>query len=215
MYPKELKDLIARGESSTLEFKRKVIAPEKLAKELSAFANTVGGYLLIGVDDDGTIVGIDSEKTDIEFVETVCGFHIHPQLEPQIEMVRVTGREVLVCRIEESDDKPHIVNAMFEGKEKKIAYIRVGEKSVAASREMMRLLSGQNKSAKPLTLSISDKERRLFTYLEKYEKATVKDFAKLVNISDRRAERLMVRLCRAGVLQIHVDSSSDFFTLVG
>jgi DNA-binding MarR family transcriptional regulator len=67
---------------------------------------------------------------------------------------------------------------------------------------------------KPLKLSIGYNEKRLFAYLEKYEKSTVKDFAKLVNISDRRAERLLIRLVRAGALQIHNDLHHDYFTLI-
>jgi len=42
----------------------------------------------------------------------------------------------------------------------------------------------------------------------------VKDFARLVNISKRRAERILVQLVRAGVLQIHIDSEEDYFTYI-
>lgn len=215
---KEIKELIALGESTTLEFKRKIISPVKLAKELAAFANTKGGNLLIGVDDDGTIVGIDSEKSAIELVNQVCEFFVDPPLKPKIEIVNVSWHDVLVVQIDESRYKPHYLPQDEDGTEQKLSqrrvYIRVGEKSLIASREMARLLKVQSDDSKPLTLSIGDKEKRLFLYLEKHERATVKDFARLVNISDRRAERLLIRLVRAGVIQIHVDNASDYFTLV-
>ncbi len=54
----ELKKLVARGEGLTLEFKRKVAHPEKIAKEFVALANTKGGIILIGIDDDGTVYGV-------------------------------------------------------------------------------------------------------------------------------------------------------------
>lgn len=212
--PKEILELIECGESSTLEFKRKVSSVHKIAKEITALANTMGGYLLIGVDDDGTIYGIDSEKSETDLVLTACEFHIFPHVMPEIEVVSIKGKDILVIYIHESNSKPHKV---FEEDVKESAlraYIRVGEKSVIASREMTRILAGTSLDAKPLTLSIGNNEKRLFAYLEKHEKATVKDFAGLTNISLRRAERLLVRLVRAGVLQIHVDSSSDYFTLV-
>ncbi len=79
---------------------------------------------------------------------------------------------------------------------------------------MTRVLAGRNEESKPITLSIGDKEKRLFDFMEKNERATVKDFSRLVNISIRRAERLLVRLVRAGVLQIHIDTANDYFTLV-
>lgn len=215
MTPKELKELILNGESTTLEFKRKISNNEKIAKELVAFANTKGGYLLIGVDDDGKIVGVESEKSTIDLIERICEFSISPPLTPQIEVVSVSGKDVIVVYICRSDVKPHIViHEEDEQDSPNNAYIRVGEKSLIASREMKRLLAEQNTSSKPLLITIGKNEKRLFAYLEKYERISVKVFAKLVNISRRRAERLLINLVRAGVLQINVDNECDYFTLV-
>lgn len=213
MRPKELIKLIEKGESSSLEFKRKTTTPNKLAKEFAALANTKGGYLLIGVDDDGTVVGIHSEKSDKEVVETSCNFHIDPPIEHEIEFINIFDKEIVVVYIPESRNKPH--NLIIDNGEKQIkrAYIRMGENSVEASKEMYRLMR-YTSADKPLKLSIGDNEKRLFTYLEMKERATVKDFSKLVNISERRAERLMIRLVRAGVLQIHNDLHHDYFTLM-
>lgn len=215
MSPKELKTLIDTGESTLLEFKRKATSPKKLAKEISAFANTKGGHLLIGIDDNGTIYGCPSEKTEIDILEQAAGFWIDPPVEHQIEVINLFGKEVIVCYIPESPLKPHKLRIEDPEKKKPIfrAYIRIGEKSIEASREMARLMT-YDRDDKPLKLSIGEKEKRLFAYLEKKESATVKDFSRLVNISERRAERLMIRLVRAGVLQIHNDARRDYFTLI-
>ncbi len=212
MHPLDLKDLILDGESTTLEFKRKFTTSEKIAKEISALANTKGGYILFGVDDDGSILGVESEKTAIDSIENSCNFFLEPPVLPEIEIVDLYGRDIVVVRINESDTKPHkVINS---NDEKGIAYIRVGEQSVIASREMVKVLEGQNPYAQPIKLSIGEKEARLFDYLEKNQKASVKDFAKLCNISKRRASQLIVRLVRAGVLQIHQDAKSEYFTLI-
>jgi predicted HTH transcriptional regulator len=216
MNRKDLLELISKGESSTLEFKRKISSFIKIAKEISAFANTIGGYLLIGIDDDGSIIGVESEKGDIYQVLTTCEFYIDPPVIPDIEIVGINGKDIIVVYIEESKIKPHKLNENPDEKNGfHKTYIRVGEKSVVASREMVRVLAGMSSTSKPITLSIGDKEKRLFSYLDIHERSTVKDFARLVNISDRRSERLLVRLVRAGVLQIHVDSNYDYFTLIG
>lgn len=214
MTRKELLDMISEGESTTVEFKRKATTPQKLAREISAFANTKGGWLLIGVDDNGAIVGVRSEKSEIDIVEKACEFNIDPPIQPIIQIIAVNDFDIIIIKIEQSKSKPHKVSLIDaeEGKEIHKAFIRLGEKSMPASREMTRLMTYQTEG-KPITLSIGEKEKRLFTYLENYEKATVKDFAKLVNISDRRAERLLIRLVRAGVLQLHNDETRDFFTL--
>jgi predicted HTH transcriptional regulator len=212
MQVKKLLDLISNGESTKLEFKRKATTPIKLAKEISAIANTSGGYLIVGVDDNGTIYGIRSEKSESDSVEQACLFYIDPPITPNITIEQIYDKDVLLLTIDESKVKPHraVTDETEKRKEYKV-YIRLGENSVEASKEMTRLMK-HNTEDKPVKLSIGDKEKRLFTYLDKYEKATVKDFASLVNISERRSERLLIRLVRAGVLNIHNDSNHDYFT---
>lgn len=213
----EILKIIAGGESSTVEFKRKSPGPVKLAKEISALANTKGGFLFIGVDDNRKLYGIHSEKTEKNIIETSAHFYLEPTLDLKILNYNLSGKEIVVAIIPNSELKPHKVLLVDENNiTKKRAYIRVGEKSVEASSEMARLMTYQNPTTgKELRLSITDKEQRLFRYLEKYERVTVKDYCKLVNISKRRAERSLVQLVRAGIIQIHHDSSYDYFTLVG
>src|SRR6056297_1408302 len=55
----DLKNLVQTGESSFLEFKHSVASPEKIAREISAFANTKGGTILIGVEDNGEMLGVE------------------------------------------------------------------------------------------------------------------------------------------------------------
>ena len=57
-----LSELISQGENSSIEFKSEKVRPESVAREMTAFANTNGGTLLIGIEDDGTITGIKSER---------------------------------------------------------------------------------------------------------------------------------------------------------
>jgi predicted HTH transcriptional regulator len=216
MYPEKLIDLISEGESTILEFKRKATTPEKLAKEISAFANTKGGWLLIGVDDDRKIVGVESEKSAIDIIETACSFFIDPPVTPDIEIINISRKEIVVVYIQQGLNKPyrHISESKENNKVIKRAYIRIGEQSVMASREMARLLKYQNPDSEPLKISIGEQEKRLFVYLGNNPHITVSEFANLVNISRRRAERSLISLVRAGVLQIHNDSTHDYFSLI-
>ncbi len=211
----KLKLLIAEGESSIVEFKRKASSPEKVAKEICAFANSKGGFLIIGVDDDRKVVGVESEKSEIDIIEIACQFCIYPPVTPKgIEVINYNRKEVIVVEIGESRNKPHTIESLDEkGNTRRFAYIRLGEKSVLASKEMKRLLSSLNANSKPLKIYIGDNEKRLFSYLEKHEKITVREFAKLVNISERRASIVLIKLVRVGVLQIYTDSNNDYFIL--
>ena len=53
----DITKLAQKGEGLHVEFKKKAAHPEKIVKEIIALANTEGGYLLLGVDDDGTVSG--------------------------------------------------------------------------------------------------------------------------------------------------------------
>ena len=60
MKRKEVLDLIEGGENLWCEFKRKFSSADKIAKEMIALANTKGGVILLGVDDNKEIIGVDS-----------------------------------------------------------------------------------------------------------------------------------------------------------
>ncbi|EHK3488097.1 ATP-binding protein [Escherichia coli] len=64
MLKSELLEIIANGESSGVEFKRDDIRPEQLAKEVVAMANFQAGSVLLGVEDDGTITGIQRQNLE-------------------------------------------------------------------------------------------------------------------------------------------------------
>ncbi len=74
----DVKMLIEEGEGFELEFKRKVSSSKKIAKTVSSFANTNGGIILFGVDDDGTIVGVESEKTELNLIEESAECYCDP-----------------------------------------------------------------------------------------------------------------------------------------
>ncbi|MCX6143892.1 MAG: putative DNA binding domain-containing protein [Ignavibacteriales bacterium] len=215
MNGKELQTLLAEGEGFQLEFKRKVSSPAKIARALVAFANTKGGTILFGVDDDKTIVGVESEKTEAEMIEIAGKVHCEPPIEPAIEIVSYRGKDVIVVTIEESAEKPHrLVDQESESDdpESKVL-IRVKDKTVVASKEVVKILQSESPDAPPMRISIGETERRLLDYLDGNERITVRQVGKLVNISDRRASRLLIQLVRAGVLRIHTHEKEDFYTL--
>lgn len=215
----ELYELIDSGEGSDVEFKRQFSSPEKIAREIIAFANTRGGYLLFGVDDDGTVVGVRSEKSELEEIEHAARWMIEPPVDIIAENVHAgRGLDIVLVRVPESIAKPHtLVEYDTTGKRKKeqaaTGFVRFEDKSVQASREMMNVMRGQSPTGQPLRLSIGFNERTLFDYLERHSKITVEEFAGLVNISRRRASKILVNLVRAGTLILHTFEKTEFFTL--
>lgn len=207
--------MLEEGEGFELEFKRRVPSPKKIAKTLIAFANTRGGIILFGVDDDKSIVGIGSEKEEIELIQTAGTYYCDPPIQPTIDIVPYKGKDVLVVTVAESTQKPH---ALFvDGDEEETTsgthvYIRVNDKTVEASKEVVKILEAENPDAPPLRIAIGDAERRLFAYLDEHERITVQQFAQLVNVSKRRASRSLIQLVRAGLVRLHTNEKEDYYT---
>jgi ATP-dependent DNA helicase RecG len=105
----ELIDLIALGETSTVQFKRTLEDTNDLAKELCAFANTNGGMILFGVEDDGTITGLSPEHVrDLASkVANMASQVVREPVYPTSEVVAVNQTRLLVIRVPESAAKPH------------------------------------------------------------------------------------------------------------
>ncbi|MBI2618846.1 MAG: ATP-binding protein [Ignavibacteriales bacterium] len=207
--------LLDEEEGFQLEFKRKVSTPEKIARTLIAFANTRGGTIVFGVDDDKSIIGVDSEKAEVELIRTAGEFFCDPPIRPSIDIVPYRGKDLIVITVEESAEKPHYLTmeGNGEGNGDSKALIRVRDKTMVASKEVERILQSERPGAPPLRISIGDQERAVLEYLDKHERITVKGFGKLSNISNRRASRILIQLVRAGLLRIHTHEKEDYFTL--
>ncbi len=133
----ELLEIVAGGESSGVEFKRDKVRPEQLAKEIVALANFQGGRVLLGVEDDGSISGV--QRPDIErwVMDTVFGQVVHPTIIPYYEEVEVgDGLRVAVITVEQGVTKPYVVRT--PGRED--VYVRIGSTSRLATREQQAQL---------------------------------------------------------------------------
>lgn len=205
----DVKSLIEEGEGFELEFKRKVSSPEKIAKTICAFANTKGGTMLFGVDDDGSLVGVESEKSEVDLLKQAGDIFCTPPVQLKIKFVPYSHKDIIVVSVDESDRKPHSV--VNNGVEERV-FIRVNDNTVLASREVIKVLKDES-SEKSLTLTIGENERRLFASLEERQRITVKEYSELINVSLRRASRILTTLVRAGVVRIHTLEKTDYFTL--
>lgn len=212
---RELLNLIEEGENIQVEFKRKFSTHDKIAREMIAFANTKGGYVLFGIDDDKKIVGVESEKETTELVKDAALNYCEPPLELLIEYREVDGKEIVIVNVPESNKKPHRIQDFKSELDitNAVVTIRVNDKSVQASKEMIRILRAQTNQTALKKYILGSTEKTVFEYLSKVERISVKELSNLVNISERRASRTLVKMLRANLLMIHTkDNGEEFFT---
>ena len=205
----KLLKIIDEGESQTLDFKKTITHKFKIAKTLVSFANTRGGYILVGVMDDQQIIGVDPEEEKYSLLEA-SRMYCRPEVSIAFEEVEDKyGVVVLVALIEESNNKPHRAQDQHGNWN---AYIRTNDKTVLASKMVLKTISSQSANRKPVT-SLSKHERQLVEYLGSHERITLKEYARLVNISERRARRDLVSLTQEGWVFSHELEKEDYYTL--
>lgn len=137
MLKSELLQLIANGENSGVEFKRDDLRPEQLAKEIVALANLKGGSVLLGVEDDGSISGVQRPELEHWVMDTVFGRYVHPMILPYFEVVTMDDeRRVAVVTLTEGTAKPYAVRH----NDREEVYVRVGSTSRRATREQLARL---------------------------------------------------------------------------
>jgi len=168
MLQAQLREIIANGENSGVEFKRDDVRPEQLAKEIVALLNAHGGRILLGVEDDGRISGIQRPDLETWLMDTVFCRYVHPQVLPFYEEISMAGgKRVAVVSFPQGTSKPYVVRQ----NQREDIYIRVGSTSRLATREQQARLfqSGGMLHAEVLPVSASRMEdldlARLADYL--------------------------------------------------
>jgi ATP-dependent DNA helicase RecG len=142
----DLLQLIANGENSGVEFKSvknvkgDEIRAETLGKAIVALANLRGGVVLLGVDDDGTVSGIQPTRhgtLERWVMDTVLGHYVHPAIIPFYEEVVLdAGLRVAVITVTQGTQKPYVLRS--NGREE--VYVRVGAISKLATRDQQAQL---------------------------------------------------------------------------
>lgn len=215
--------MVRQGEGERIEFKRKVTHPDKIIREIVAFANTRGGNLLIGVDDNGAIPGIRSAEEELYLLEKAIRQWCRPTIEYEINVVPVSGRaSVIHYKIHEGQRKPHYVlqkafppshnSPPNKKKHKGRAYVRYQDQSLQASSEVWQILR-RSRQAKDIKFQFGEKEKMLMTYLEERPHITVTQFAQLIQQSRYRASRTLILLALANVLRVIPREKEDLFVL--
>lgn len=215
MKRKFLLELIENGEGLNCEFKLHFTTHEKIAKEMMAFANTKGGYLIFGVDDNKNLIGVQSEKSEASLIDEAAKNYCVPQLDYKVHYFPHNDKEIVVVEIPESINKPHRLNDYSKEIDinNSVVPIRVNDKSVNASKEMIRVLKSNCNGKGLEKYKIGEIEKGVFNLLKQQERITVSDLCGLMNISYRRASRTLVNMVRAGLLFIHIkDNGEEFFT---
>ena len=128
-----LLELIHQGENASIEFKRGDVRADSLAREIVAFSNSYGGTILLGVEDDRSVVGVDNDKNHEEWVANIARNNIVPPVNISCEEIILNDKRVVLIEVPKGRDRPYQDSS---GR----FYIRIGSTNrIASLNELMRL----------------------------------------------------------------------------
>jgi ATP-dependent DNA helicase RecG len=160
--------LIRGGEDTYLELKVKLSNPEKIAQEIVALANTGGGVIIFGVNDQMRIEGVDDPENVQEELVRICREDVKPPLFPFIDRIAFdSGRRVVALDIEAKRRPYRTGDGRF--------YVRIGSEKREATREELSTLLDETvplgmENMPTLGATIRDiDEAHLWSFLREFE----------------------------------------------
>ncbi len=193
-----IKKLIAAGENQQLDFKFEISDSKKIARTFSAFANTDGGILLIGVKDNGSITGV---RTDEEYymAEAAARLYCKPEVYFTVEKWTIDGKTVLEIKVPRSKAGPHYSR---DKNDRWMAYIRVNDENILANPVLLKVWKRKNRKS-GIKIMYSESEELLLDFLSKNDSITITRFAKLARLPYRQAQAILADLISIDVIDMN------------
>ena len=202
-----LQSLIREGEHQQQDFKYRVSDAMKLAKSVSAFANTDGGRLLIGVRDDGHMSGVRSEE-EIYMMHQAAYRYCRPEASIKFDTYHVEGRTIVIATVPASEKRP--ICAVGDG-DKARAYIRIADENIVASPVHLAIWrDAQN--AQGTMMTYTDTVRKLLDAMLG-QRFTLNQLVRRSAIPRHKVITLLARLIRFRVAQWEYADQQFLFSL--
>ena len=202
--------LIAQGEHVQQDFKYEISDARKIARTLSAFANSLGGRLLIGVKDNGRIAGVRSEE-EMYMIEAAAQLYCTPKVDVIMKAYRVEGRTVLCAEVPEAQQKP--VKA-YDENNKAWAYIRIADENILATAVHM-LVWQQGNDIQPYAMAFTDRERAILAVLSQEEECSLSRLCRVTKLSQRVVQMLLSRFVCWGIVGMRYNGCNFVYRCLG
>jgi len=171
-----LLERIKTRESQILEFKFEINDARKIAETVSAFSNTNGGSILIGVKDNGSIAGVRSTE-EYYMIQSACELYCKPIVEFEYKQWNIDNKEVLEIIIKESNAKPIMA---LNSENKYIAYFRNDASNYCANPVMITVWKDELNPYKTSTYTKNEETvLRLFEFETELSLSRISNQSKL------------------------------------
>lgn len=203
-----LQSIIRLGEGQQLDFKFRIDDAKKIARTLCAFANTDGGTLLIGVKDNGKVVGVDPTE-ELHMIEAAADMYCSPKLEFNSRVWKEGMKLVLEITIEKSTEIP--VMALDEEKRWR-AYVRREDHTLLANKILLNVWKLQ-KSDQPKREKIGSDETALLGIISESNRITLSKLYRSSNLAKKDVDRLLSLFIYWKLVEMHITELETVYSI--
>lgn len=203
-----LKSIIREGEHQQLDFKFRIDDAKKIARTLSAFANTDGGRLLIGVKDNGKITGIDPNE-EIHMIEAAAEMYCKPPVAFQSRVWQEDMRLVLEINVAPSEERP-VYSPDEEGKWK--VYVRRKDHTLLANKILLSFWK-QQKRDKVRPEKFGEEETALLGLIHEHGPITLSQLYRQSALPKNRVDKLLVLFMCWELITMEINEQGTFYTI--
>lgn len=200
-------DLISGGEDLHTDFKFEISDSRKIARSISAFANTDGGRLLVGVKDNGKIAGVRSDE-EYYMIQAAATLYTKPRYKMEYRNWKISGKTVLEVQIPRS--KSGIVYAQDES-QKWEPYIRIHDENQVAPSLLVKIWKKRN--AGGILLKYSVAESQLLNMIAELKTVDRNQVKKQILLSDSEADEILSDLAILNAISYRMQDGRILFSI--
>jgi len=203
-----ISELISRGEHQQQDFKMRIDSSKKIAKTICAFANGVGGRILIGVKDNGNIFGIDMQE-EAHMIEAAAEMYSKPSIEYSLIPHQIEGKSVLEVWVSSSKNIPHYA---LNEENNWVAYIRQNDETLPAKGFILAVWQYAN-TLKPEYYTHTEKEKKIFELLEINPKAPINFIQKKISANRTSLFKTLAKLIAWRIIKYEITNGQILISL--
>lgn len=201
-----LKAIIQEGEHQQQDFKFRIDDAKKIARTLSAFANTDGGRLLIGVKDNGKITGIDPTE-EIHMIEAAADMYCKPPVAFESCVWQEEMRLVLEIRVKPSEHRP-VSSPDEEGRWR--VYVRRDDHTLLANKILLGVWRQQKREiARPE--KFGEEESRLLGLVGEQEPVTLSRLYKESSLPKNQVDKWLILFICWKLIEMEITETGTFY----
>lgn len=201
---------IREGEHQTQDFKFRVDDAKKIARTIAAFANTDGGRLLIGVKDNGKVVGVNPEE-EFHIIQGAAALYCKPEVTIKTNVLKDKHKLVLEVIVDKVENKP--VMAKDEHDKWKV-YIRRADHTLLANKILLGIWK-RNKMNTAVPQTFDENEQLLLATIKEHKSMTISKLYRTVELKKSYIDKLLVLFVCWNILKMDITPTGTFFSIFG